>query len=75
MGLCESIDLNIVAMVKQQLSLGTDLSSPRMKNCENRFTLVTTSNIHGQLWHTEKTVMKGTINMTHVRFPKIAASF
>lgn len=75
LGLCESTDPNSVAMVKQQLSLDIDLSSPCMKDCENRVTLVTTSNIHGQLWHTEETVMKGTINMTHIRFPKIAANF
>lgn len=68
------VQINSVAMIKQQLSLDTDLSSPCMGDCENRFTSVATSNIHGQLWHTEETVMKGTINMTHIRFPKIAAS-
>lgn len=62
-------------MVKQQLALDTELSLPFMKELENRFILMTTSNIHEQLWHTEETVMKGTINMTHIRFPNIAASF
>lgn len=75
LGLCESRDLNGVAMVKQQLSLDTELSPPFMKELENRFILMTTSNIHGRLWHTDETVMKGTINMTHTRFPNIAASF
>lgn len=68
-------DLHSVAMVKQQLPLHTELSPPFMKELENRFILMTTSNIHGQLWHIEETVMKGTINMTYIRFPNIAASF
>lgn len=75
LGLCESRDLNGVVTVKQQLSLDTELSPPFMKELENRVILMTTSNIHGRLWHTDETVMKGTINMTHTRFPNIAASF
>lgn len=75
LGLRGSTDLSSVAMVKQQLSVDTELFPPFMKEIENRFILMTTSNIHGQLWHIEETVMKGTINMTHIRFPNIAASF
>lgn len=75
MGLCESRDLSSVAMAEQQLSLVMDLSLPFTKELENRFILMTTSNIHEQLWHTEETVMKGTINRTHIRFPNVAASF
>lgn len=75
MGLGERMDLCSIAMVKQQLSLDMKLSPPFIKELENRFIFVTTSNTHGQLWHTEETVMKGTINMTPIRFPNIAASF
>jgi len=75
LGLCGSGALNSVAMVEQQLSLDTELSPPFMKELENRFILMTTPKIRGQLWHTEETMMKGTINMTHIRFPNTAASF